>query len=163
VSYSYCIDREPLSSAEEFVALLDERPMSFPRIAAAQAACAAVWWDVLARYPDLAVWVAANRTIPDEIVAHLALHPRIQVRVAVASNPGLRHDVMTRLAHDKSDLVRMRIACNPRATRDVLAMLLGDACVVVCKHAEARLKHDIAGVLLPSSYLDEVTVHDILH
>jgi hypothetical protein len=163
VPYSYCVDQEPLVSAEEFIALLDARPMSPPRIAAAQAVSPSVWWDVLARYPDVAVWVAANRTIPDEIVTHLAVHPRIQVRVAVASNPGLRYELMTQLAHDKSDLVRMRIACNQRATRDVLALLVADACVVVSKHAEARLKHDISGVLLPASYLDEVSVYDILH
>jgi len=159
----YCLDQAPIATADEFVALLGETPLSPPRIAAVQATSAAVWWEVLERFPDLAIWVAANRTIPDEIVAQLASHPRIQVRVAVASKPGMPDDVMTQLAHDKSDLVRMRIACNAQASREVLARLAADACVVVSKHAEARLLHDIRGVLLPASYLDEVSVFDILH
>jgi hypothetical protein len=159
----YCLDQAPITAAEEFVALLDARPLSPSSIAAVQAGDVAVWWDVLARFPDVAVWVAANRTIPNPIVAHLAMHPRIQVRVAIASNPRLPEAVMTQLAHDKSDLVRMRIACNPRATRDVLTMLVTDACIVVSKHAQARLRHDLSGALLPRSYLADVSVRDILH
>jgi hypothetical protein len=159
----YCLAHAPITSADEFVALLDTRPLAPTRIASVQAIDAAVWWEVLEQHPDLAVWVAANRTIPDEIVAHLASHPRIQVRVAVASKPGMPDATMTQLAHDKSDLVRMRVACNPKATREVLAHLVADTCVVVSRHAEARLKHDINGVMLPASYLDDLSVHDILH
>jgi len=163
VTYSYCLEQAPIATADEFVALLDMRPLSPSLISAVQAASAAVWWDVLERFPDLAVWVAANRTIPNEIIAQLALHPRIQVRVAIASHPQLPDAIMMQLAHDKSDLVRMRIACNARASRGVLSLLTADACVVVSKHAQARVEHDISGVLLPRSYLDEVSVHDILH
>lgn len=152
-----------IASAGAFRQLLDGTPLDASRIKSVRADCAAVWWDVLARWPELAVWVAANRTIPHEIVVHLATHPRIQVRTAIASNAGLCDAVMMQLAHDKSDLVRMRVACNAQATREVLATLVADSCVVVSKHAEARLKHDISGVLLPASYLDEVSVFDILH
>lgn len=122
-----------------------------------------MWWEVLARHPDAAVWVAANQTIPNEIVTHLASHHRVQVRAAVASNREIRGEVMIQLAHDKSDLVRMRVACNANASREVLAGLVADACVVISKHAQARLQHDISGVLLPSSYLDEVSMSDLLH
>jgi len=163
VSYSYCLEQAPIATAAEFLALMDARPLSPSLISGVQATSAAVWWEVLERFPDLAVWVAANRTIPNEIVAHLALHPRIQVRVAIASHPKLPDAIMMQLAHDKSDLVRMRVACNVRAPRGVLSLLVADACIVVSKHAEARLQHDISGVLLPASYLDEVSVFDILH
>ena len=151
-----------LESADDFRQLLEASPMEPARLKSAQAS-AAVWWDVLERFPDAAVWVAANRTTPNEIVTHLASHQRIQVRAAVASNPQITDRVMIELAHDKSDLVRMRIACNSQATRDVLADLVADPCVVVSKHAQARLQHDISGVLLPASYLDEVSMLDLLH
>lgn len=151
-----------VESAEAFRALVDETPMNPNRVKAARAS-AEVWRQVLDRYPDLAVWVAANRHVPDEIVSMLAAHPRIPVRVAVASHPDMDHEVLMRLAHDKSDLVRMRIACNHKTPREVLAQLVADSCVVVSKHAQARLQYDIDGVMLPSSYLDEVSMFDILH
>jgi hypothetical protein len=151
-----------LESAADFRALLDETPLVPSRVRAAQAS-ASVWREILSKHPDLAVWVAANRTVPAEIIEILTAHPRIQVRAAVASNPELHDDAMIRLAHDKSDLVRMRIACNSQATRDVLAHLVADTCVVVSKHAQARLQHDISGVMLPASYLDEVSMFDLLH
>lgn len=151
-----------VESAEAFRALVDETPMNPARVKAAQAS-SRVWREVLDRYPDLAVWVAANRHVPDDIVASLAAHPRIPVRVAVASHPDMPEAVMMQLAHDKSDLVRMRIACNHQTPREVLAQLVADSCVVVSKHAQARLQHDINGVMLPSSYLDEVSMFDILH
>ena len=128
-----------------------------------QAVDEAAWWDMLARWPELAVWVASNRHLPPALVAHLAAHPRTQVRAAIASNAPMDEALMLQLAHDKSDLVRMRIACNAQASRAVLAALVADSCVVVSKHAEARLTHDISGVRLPPSYLDEVSVRDLLH
>jgi hypothetical protein len=133
------------------------------QIRSLQAVDDAVWWELLANWPELAVWVAANRSIPPAVVACLAAHPRTQVRAAIASNAQIDEALMLQLAHDKSDLVRMRIACNAQASRAVLAALVADSCVVVSKHAEARLKHDISGVLLPASYLDEVSVRDLLH
>jgi len=151
-----------LRSADEFWQLLESSPVDAAMLKSIKAP-AAVWWDVLEQLPDAAVWVAANHTTPDEIVTHLATHHRIQVRAAVASNPQIRDRVMIKLAHDKSDLVRMRIACNLQATRDVLADLVADPCVVVSKHAQARLQHDINGVQLPASYLDEVSMQDLLH
>ena len=57
----------------------------------------------------------------------------------------------------------MRIVCNASATREVLRALVSDSCVVVSLHAAARLQHDINGVMLPASYLDEVSVADLLH
>lgn len=151
-----------MTCADDFLQLLESRPMDTSRLKSAMAS-ADVWWDVLEQFPDAAVWVAANRTIPEEIVRHLSAHPRIQVRTAVASNPEMSDEVLIALAHDKSDLVRMRVACNAQTSRAVLADLVADPCVVVSKHAQARLQHDINGVMLPSSYLDEVSMFDILH
>ena len=152
-----------IGSADEFRQLLEASPLDLARVVSARAVSPEVWWDVLTLYPELAVWVAANRTIPQELVTHLSSHHRIQVRVAIASSQSISDDMIEQLAHDKSDLVRMRVACNARAPREVLAHLVADPCVVVSKHAQARLQHDISGVTLPASYLDEVSVFDILH
>jgi hypothetical protein len=75
-----------LACADDFRRMLEARPMEPARLKAVMAS-AAVWWDVLEQMPDAAVWVAANRTIPEEIVRHLSSHARIQVRTAIASNP----------------------------------------------------------------------------
>ena len=152
-----------IESAEAFHRLLASSPPESFRLAWMEAATPQVWWDVLEQYPRLAVWVAANRTLPDEVVAHLAAHDSIDVRAAVASGPGMSEDVMLRLAHDKDVLVRLRVACNPKALPDVLAMLAADACPVVSKHAQARLEHDLSGEALPASYLDGVSLLDLLH
>jgi hypothetical protein len=85
------------------------------------------------------------------------------VRAAVASGPGVSEELLLRLAHDKDDLIRLRVACNSKATRNVLAALVGDACPGVSAHAQARLTHDISGVSLPASYLDDLRELDWLH
>jgi hypothetical protein len=151
-----------IASAEDFGRRIDE--LADPAcIRSAEAASPQVWWDVLQRLPQHAVWVAANRTIPAGVVQRLASHDSLQVRVAIASNPAIARDVMSSLAHDRSDLVRMRVACNANASRDVLMALAADSCVVVSRHAQARLLHDLRGVTLPASYLADVAMSDILH
>jgi hypothetical protein len=152
-----------IESADAFQRLLASLPPESFRLAWVEAATPQVWWDVLEQYPRLAVWVAANRTVPDAVVAHLAAHDSIDVRAAVASGPGMSQDVMLRLAHDKDSLVRLRVACNARTLPQVLELLASDACPVVSKHAQARLEHDLSGETLPASYLDGVSLLDLLH
>lgn len=151
-----------IESAESFVQLLEAKPPEAFRLAWVEAP-AQVWWDVLSRYPQLSVWVAANFTIPDEIVAHLARNGSTQARTAVASRAALPEELLLLLAHDKDELVRLRVAFNRQATRGVLTVLAGDACVVVRKHAQARLTYNLSGTRLPRSYLDSVSLADLLH
>jgi hypothetical protein len=152
-----------IDSAEAFARMLADSPADAAKLVIVEAATTRVWWDVLERYPQLAVWVAANRTVPEEILTHLAQHGSTPVRAAVASGPGVSEELLLRLAHDKDDLIRLRVACNSKATRNVLAALVGDACPGVSAHAQARLTHDISGVSLPASYLDDLRELDWLH
>ena len=151
-----------LASAEAFQRLLADPRSTHAELLSARAT-APVWQEVLARFPHSAVWVAANRALPLEIVEHLASHPSLPVRAALATSGRVPEAVMMQLAHDKSELIRLRVVCNALVSRGVLAALTNDPCRLVAAHAQARLVHDISGVALPPSYLDEVEVLALLH
>jgi len=150
-----------IDNAEAFERLVAELPVDVARIKSVAAARQQVWWDVLERYPHLAVWVAGNRSASVEVLAHLAVHGDMQTRLAVASAAGLSEEAMLQLAHDHDDLVRMRVACNPQTSRNALGALVDDPCTVVRKHAQARLAHDLSGTALPPSYLDDISMVDL--
>lgn len=65
-----------------------------------------VWADVLARYPEMAEWVAHAKRSPADIVAGLARHPDWRVRVTVASQRRLDPELRAELAADPDELVR---------------------------------------------------------
>ena len=152
-----------IDSVEAFERLAAGSPAELSKLTTLPASATQIWWDVLARRPELALWVAANQTLPSEIAVHLALHESVQVRAALATGPCLSDDFMMRLAHDKDEVVRLRVVCNAKASRTVLTALVADPCNVVSIHAQARLVHDISGVKLPASYLEEVSVDDLRH
>jgi len=155
-------DAPLITTAEEFERLLDDPAAARAQLVDVRAE-AAVWWQVLARRPDAAAWVAANRALPLEIAEHLAQHTSLPVRAALASSGCVPEALMQQLARDKSELIRLRVVCNARASRDVLMALAADPCQLVSAHAQARLVHDISGVALPANYLDDVSVLDLLH
>jgi hypothetical protein len=155
-------DPHTVHSAEAFQRLVADASTTHAQLVSVKAS-AAVWWDVLERYPHSAAWVAANRALPVEIAEHLASHADPLVRAALATAGCMPDDVMLQLAHDKSELIRLRVVCSANATREVLMALTADPCQLVAAHAQARLVHDISGVALPPSYLDEVSVLDLLH
>jgi hypothetical protein len=163
-----CADTSPgtpstIDSVEAFERLAAGSPAELARLAQLEAGSRQLWWDILERCPQHAVWVAANRSLPEDVVSHLAGHDSVLVRAALASGPCVPEDVMQRLAHDKDELVRVRVACNRKASRSVLAALVADPCPVVSVHAQARLVHDNSGVMLPASYLERVSVDDLRH
>ncbi len=151
-----------IESAEAFAEMVNSTPPDPFRLAWAEAPTA-VWWELVDRYPHLSAWVAANRTVPEEVLAHLASHGNTQARTVVASKAQLPEQLLLILAHDKDEAVRLRVAFNALATREVLASLASDACPVVRMHAQARLTHGISGNNLPASYLDSVSLADLLH
>jgi hypothetical protein len=155
-------DALTLTSAEDFERLLADPAV--PRVQLVNVkAESEVWWQVLARLPASAAWVAANRHLPPDIVEHLAMHPHLPVRAALASGGCVPERLMQQLAHDKSEFIRLRVVCNANASREVLTALAADPCQLVSAHAQARLVHDISGVTLPPNYLDDLSVLDLLH
>lgn len=151
-----------IDTAEAFQRLLAD-PATPREAIVSVMADAALWWEVLQRWPYAAVWVAANRALPPEIIEHLAQSPMTQVRAALASNSELPEAAMQQFAHDPSDLIRVRLVCNAQLPREVLIDLVDDACKVVSIHAQARLMHDSSGLALPESYLDDITAGDVIH
>ncbi|MEW6703419.1 MAG: hypothetical protein AB1430_01035 [Pseudomonadota bacterium] len=155
-------DAPTITTAEDFERLLADPATTRAQLVSVKGS-AQLWWQVLARCPEAAAWVAANRHLPLEIAEHLALHPSLPVRAALASGGCVPEQLMQRLAHDKSEFIRLRVVCNANASREVLMALAADPCQLVSAHAQARLVHDISGVALPASYLDDVSVLDLLH
>jgi hypothetical protein len=102
-----------MAAVEEFVALVG-RPGRLARRRVQQArAPAPLWWAILRQQPRLAVWLALNQHLPAELLAQLACHPVLPVRMAAASNPALDGYSLARLATDASELVRLRVVCRP--------------------------------------------------
>jgi hypothetical protein len=151
-----------IESAEAFAELVNSTPPEPFRLAWDEAPVT-VWWEVVERYPHLSAWVAANRSVPHAVLAHLATHGNTQVRTVVASKAQLPEQLFLILAHDKDEAVRLRVAFNAQATPEVLATLAGDVCPIVRMHAQARLNQGLLGKDLTASYLASVSLADLLH
>jgi hypothetical protein len=73
-----------LRDAEEVARLrTSDDPGDYHR-AAHEEARLDTWLDVVARYPSMRRWVAQNKTVPNEILVHLASYEDPQVRSMVA-------------------------------------------------------------------------------
>jgi hypothetical protein len=72
-----------IESAEEFVRLrTSEDPDEYGR-AAQDHASEGTWREVIARFPDMRVWVAQNKTVPLSILEELRNDPDLNVRSMV--------------------------------------------------------------------------------
>ena len=93
------------------------------------------------RYPDLAVWVAQNKTVPIEILQELASHSDSRVRHMVASKRKLSTDLFRSLSVDSDESVRKAIAYNAKTPREVLESLANEDWEEIRLHVSKRL-HD---------------------
>ncbi len=109
-----------IASAEEFVRLRRSEVPSEYLQAAHDEAPIEVWKDVIARYPEMRVWVAHNKTVPLEILSILAWDSDPDVRHSVAMKNKLPADLMLALAGDENESVRMAIARNKKVTVEAL-------------------------------------------
>lgn len=75
----------------------------------------------------------AQRTADADALRRLALHPALEVRLAVAQNPNLPGDLIQACVRDPHPLVRGAYAVNMAAPQAVLKALARD------KHLEVRL------------------------
>lgn len=134
-----------ITSAEEFVRLrTSENPDEYLRAAWDEAAVD-VWLEVLENYPDMAFWVAQNKTVPVEILKLLADNPEWRVRMMVASKNRLPEELQLKLAHDPDFSVRKGIAANKKATLKALQILVDEQddelrTLVLTRIAEGRHK-----------------------
>ena len=130
-----------IESAEEFVRLRTSENQEEYSRAAHDEAPIEVWIEVIENYPDMAFWVAQNKTLPYELLELLAGHREDRVRSMVASKNKLKEPLLLKLGSDISDSVRMTIARHKKATLAVLKPLTGDAWDEIAKLASERIEN----------------------
>ena len=115
-----------ISSAEEFKYLREsEKQQEYSR-AATDEASIEVWKEILAKFPDLAFWVAHNKTVPIEILEILSRNSCPKVRDMVARKRKLTEGIMLILAKDTDPSVRLALANNKKITNNVASILAND-------------------------------------
>ncbi|MBA1209800.1 MULTISPECIES: hypothetical protein [Pseudomonas] len=125
-----------INTVEEFKLLFDRDDHT---ALAHQTAPPKVWNAILDNHPQLARCVAANKTIPDEIIERLSLSHDIDVRWNIATKRKLKKSTFELLATDSDPTIRHRIACNPKTPRDILQRLSIDPDPMVASSATQKL------------------------
>lgn len=115
-----------IETAEEFVRLRRSEAQEECFRAAHDEASIEVWHNVLDCYPDMAFWVAHNKTVPYELLEILADHNEDRVRSMVASKNKLNEPLLLKLATDQVDSIRISVARHKKSTAAVLSKLTND-------------------------------------
>ena len=129
-----------IESAEEFKKLRESEVIEEYTRAAHDEAPTKVWEDILEKYPELACWVAHNKTVPIEILEKLAVHHDSNVRDTVARKRKIPESLMLQLAKDEDEAVRNALANNGKVTETVLRVLINDSWHVVRERALEKLQ-----------------------
>ncbi len=128
-----------IETAEEFVRLRNSEIQAEYHRAAHEEAPLEVWQDVLLRFPDMAFWVAQNKSVPYEILEQLSDHEEDRVRTMVAMKNRLQEPLLVKLAQDSDASVRMEIARHNKVTAPVLELLATDSWTDIAELASGRL------------------------
>jgi hypothetical protein len=128
-----------IKSADEFKTLRESENQEEYSRAATDEAPLEVWLEVLTKYPDLAFWVAQNKSVPVKILEKLTLNEDSKVRDMVARKRKLPENLMLLLAEDNSDTVRLALANNSKITKKVLNILVNDSWQEVRNKAMEKL------------------------
>lgn len=103
-----------INSAEEFKRLRESEIQDEYHRAATDEASINIWNEVLAKYPDLAFWVAQNKTIPLEVLYTLADNENVDVRCMVARKRKIDDIIFNKLKEDIDESVRHALICNTK-------------------------------------------------
>ncbi len=107
-----------INSADEFKRLRECEIQEEHHRAATDEASNEVWAEVLERYPNLAFWVAQNKTIPLEILYILTNNENVDVRCMVARKRKIDDVIFEKLKEDIDESVRHALICNTKLTID---------------------------------------------
>lgn len=129
-----------IESADEFKRLRESENSEEYSRASQEEAKIEVWEEVLNVYPNMAFWVAQNKTVPIEILAKLATNNDSKVRSMVASKRKIPESLMLSLAQDKDESVRHALANNGKVTKRVLETLSNDSWQVVREVALQKIQ-----------------------
>jgi len=128
-----------ITSVDEFVRLRSSEDPEDYRRAALEPASVEVWHEVLREHPEMAQWVAHNKTGPLTVLETLAEDLDERIRFTVAMKNKLTPELFQKLATDPSEGVRTRIAYNRNAPVAILERLKDDPCQGVAEAARSRL------------------------
>ncbi|TAA46752.1 HEAT repeat domain-containing protein [Corallincola spongiicola] len=130
-----------IKTAEEFVRLRNsDIPEEYSRASHGQATVD-VWKEVIATYPEMAFWVAHNKTVPYELLELLSENGESRVRSMVASKNMLLEPLLLKLATDEDDSVRMAVARHKKATLAVLEKFANDPWEEIVALVSKRIKN----------------------
>ena len=129
-----------IESAEEFKRLRECELMDEYTRAAHEEAPVEIWEDVLENYPEMAFWVAQNKTVQVATLKRLAVHNDPKVRDMVARKRKIPESLMLDLAKDENESVRHTLANNGKVTEKVLKVLINDSWEVVRERASEKLR-----------------------
>ncbi|MEZ5593547.1 MAG: HEAT repeat domain-containing protein [Gammaproteobacteria bacterium] len=129
-----------IESAEEFVRLRESVIPEEYHKAANEKASLEVWNDVLEKYPEMAFWVAQNKSVPIQILEKLAKHSDPKVRDMVARKRKIPESLMLVLANDCDSSVRNALVNNGKVTERVLHLLVKDSWKAISKRAAEKLQ-----------------------
>ena len=103
-----------INSADEFKRLRESEIQEEYHRAVTDEASIEVWNEILRKYPDLAFWVAQNKTIPLEILYTLTDNENVDVRCMVARKRKIDKTIFDKLKVDVNESVRHALICNTR-------------------------------------------------
>ena len=129
-----------IETAEEFVRLRNSENQEDYSRAAHEEASVEVWKEIVISYPDMAFWVAQNKTVPYELLELLAEHKDDRVRSMVASKNKLKEPLLLKLSSDLNDSVRMSVARHKNSTAVILKQLISDSWADVASLASERIE-----------------------
>jgi hypothetical protein len=128
-----------ISSASEFLALLDTEPRDIRRRAVFDSAPLPVWLEIINTHPESRRSVAWNKTIPVEVMEILARDLNWHIRCDIAAKRKTPPALLEQLSVDPEPLVRQTVASNPKAPETLLRQLLQDSEPLVRAAAASRL------------------------
>lgn len=112
-----------IKSAEEFKKLRESESEEEYFRAANDASSVEVWMKILLKFPDLAFWVAHNKTIPLEILYILAEHEDEDIREIVARKRKIDLRIFEILRNDLSQSVRYALLCNTKLANNLKCLV----------------------------------------
>ena len=120
------IGEHKIGTPDEFVRLrLSEDPDEYMRAAYSWAEDA-TWHEVLDRYPEMAVWVVHNKSVPHSILDRIIEGGYSEAKDLVTSKRKLTPAQIETLVHDPSYRIRAGIARHPKISESLLVLLQKD-------------------------------------
>ncbi|MBS0261515.1 MAG: hypothetical protein JSS02_06115, partial [Planctomycetes bacterium] len=115
-----------ITSAEEFIRLRLSDDLAEYSRSASEPAAENVWRTIIADHPEMWIWVAHNKTIPDSVIRQLFQLNDGAVNSTLARKRKTPPDVLAGLAKSDDPAIRLGVAKNAKTPGQILAALAND-------------------------------------